>query len=106
MNVWFALLVVPTLALADQAIAYAAVGWVCAHGQPFVLQAFHALFLAIAAAGTVPAFRLWAATRAAATETAQRQHFLAGLAVAAAALSVLVCAAMWMTTWVISPCVQ
>jgi hypothetical protein len=106
MRIWFALLLVPTLALADQAIAYAAVGWVCAHGHALVLQAVHALFLAIAVGGTVAAFRLWTATRAAATGPAQRLHFLAGLAVAVAALSVLVCAAMWMTTWVISPCVQ
>lgn len=106
MSIWFALLLVPTLTLADQAIAYATVGWVCAHGHPLVLQAVHALFLAISIGGTMPAFRLWTATRTATTQPAQRRHFLAGLAVAVAALSVLVCAAMWMTTWFIAPCVQ
>jgi len=105
MSIWFALLLAPTLALADQVIAYAAVGWSCAHQQPVVVHAIHALFLVAAAAGLWPAWRLWTATRTGADEAAQRRHFLGGLAIAAAVLSVLVIAAMWMPTWVIGPCI-
>jgi len=105
MGIWLALLVAPTLALADQVIAYAAVGWSCAHAQTAVVHAIHALFLVAAAASLWPAWRLWTATRASADEAAQRRHFLGGLAIAAGVLSVLAIAAMWMPTWVIGPCI-
>jgi hypothetical protein len=105
MAIWFALLVAPTLALADQVIAYAAVGWSCAHERAVVVRATHALFLVTAAASRLPAWRLWNATRAAADEVTQRRHFLGGLAIAVGALSVLAIAAMWMTTWFIEPCI-
>src|SRR5436190_22168679 len=106
MNIWLALLVAPTLALADQVIAYAAVGWSCAHERAVVVHAIHALFLVAAAASVLPAWRLWKATRADADEAGQRRHFLGGMAIASGALSVLVIAAMWMPTWVIGPCIQ
>jgi len=105
MRIWYALLLAPTLALADQVIAYAAVGWSCAHERALVVHAIHVLFLLATAASLVPAWRLWNATRASADETARRQHFLGGLAIASAALSVLVIAAMWLTAWVIAPCI-
>ena len=106
MRIWPALLVAPTLALADQAIAYAAVGWACAHEQAVVVHLVHALFLVAAAASLLPACRVWTATHVNGDETVRRQHFLAGLAIASAALSVLVIAAMWMPTWVIAPCIE
>jgi hypothetical protein len=37
-------------------------------------------------------------------EALERRHFLAALAVAAGALSVLVIGSMWMPTWIIAPC--
>ena len=106
MGIWLALLVAPMLALADQVIAYAAVGWSCAHERTIVVHAIHALFLVAAAASLLPAWRLWTATRANTDEAAQRRHFLGGLAIASAALSALAIAAMWMPTWVIGPCIR
>jgi len=105
---WFALLVVPLLALADQTIAFAAVGWACAHQQHVVVHAVHALFLAAALVGTGAAWQYWRATEPAASggEPPARRHFLAGLATASAALSVLVIAAMWLTAWVVPPCIH
>ena len=101
MRIWFALLAAPILALADQVVAYATVGWACAHEH-----AVHALFLVAVIAGSVPAWQLWHATRSAkaGNETLARRHFLAGLAFASAALSILVIVSMWMPAWVIAPC--
>jgi len=106
MSIWLALLVAPALALADQAIAYAAVGWSCTHERVVVVHAIHALFLVAATASLVPAWRLWTATPAGGDEAIRRRRFLAGLAIASAALSMLVIAAMWMPTWVIAPCIE
>jgi hypothetical protein len=104
MKTWFALLAAPALVLADQVIAYATVGWACSHERIAAVHAVHALFIFAAAAGLFPAWRLWTATRAAGNEQIARRHFLAGIAVATCALSLLVIAAMWMPTWVIAPC--
>ena len=105
MRIWLALLLAPALALADQLIAFATIGWSCAHERAIVLHAIHASFLLATAASLVPAWRVWRASRGRADDTARRQHFLSGLAIASAALSVFVIAAMWLTTWVIPPCV-
>jgi hypothetical protein len=106
MRIWFALLAAPILALADQVVAYATVGWACAHEQPMAVHAVHALFLVAVVAGTVPAWQLWHATRSgkAGNETLARRRFLAGLATALSALSIVVIVSMWMPTWVIAPC--
>ena len=107
MRIWVALLIAPMLALADQAVAYATVGWSCTHGEVLAVHAVHALCLAAAAASVFPAWRLWTTTRSATGEVGPSQrHFLAGLAVASGALSTLVIAAMWMPTWVIAPCID
>ena len=105
MRIWPALLLAPALALADQVVAYAAVGWSCAHERAIVIHAIHALFLVAAGASLVPAWQAWSASRGRTNETGKRQHFLASMAIASAALSVLAIAAMWLTTWVIPPCV-
>ena len=105
MRIWLPLLLAPALALADQVIAYAAVGWSCAHERAIVIHAIHVLFLVATAASLVPAWRVWSTSRARSDEIARRQHFLGSLAIASAALSVLVIASMWLTTWIIAPCV-
>jgi len=105
MRIWMPLLLAPTLALADQVVAFAVVGWACAHDRAIAVHAVHALFLAATAVTLLPAWFDWNASRGRADETARRQHFLGNLALATAALSVLVIAAMWLTTWVIPPCV-
>ena len=105
MRIWPALLLAPLLALADEVIAYAAVGWSCVRERAIVVHSVHLLFL-VAAAATVPsAWRLWKETTGLGNEVVRRQHFLAGLALACAALSVLVIAAMSVPTWFIAPCV-
>jgi hypothetical protein len=106
MRIWFALLVAPGLALADQTVSYAAVSWACGHGHAAVLHIVHGVFLVAVAVGTFMASRLWAGTRSTSesSEALARQHFLAGLAAASGALSTLVIASMWMPTWIIAPC--
>ena len=100
------LLAAPILALTDQAISYATVGWACDHQHAIAVHAVHIFFLLAAAAGTAPAWQLWSETSIgrAGNEAVARRHFLAGLAVALSALSVLVIASMWMPTWIIAPC--
>ena len=78
MRTWFALLAAPVLALADQAIAYAA---------------------------AIAAGQRWRATALApAGEAGARRHFLAGIATGTATLSALVILAMWIPAWLLSPC--
>ncbi len=94
------------LALADQTVSYATVGWACAHQHALAVHAVHALFLIAVVAGVVPAWQLRNATRSsrAGTETIARRHFLASLATASGVLSALVIVTMWMPTWFIAAC--
>src|ERR1700704_5971696 len=106
MRIWFALLAAPILALADQIVSYAPVGWACAHDHTAAVHAVHALFLVAVVAGTVPAWRLWHATRSvkAGNEKLARRRFFVGPAAASGALAIVVIVSMWMPTWVIAPC--
>ena len=106
-RVWFALLVCPLLALGDQSASFATVGWSCAHQLPVAVHAMHFLFLLATAAGTVAAWQTWLVTRRARVrdDALVRRHFLAGLATASAAVSVLAIVAMWIPTWVIAACI-
>jgi hypothetical protein len=106
MSLWFPLLAAPALALLDQAVAYAAVGWACSHDRTFAVHMVHAMLLVATAAGTFPAWRLWQATAAGGGETMRRRHFLAAVAMASAALSALVIAAMWFPVFVIASCTE
>ena len=105
MRLWVPLLLAPVLALADQVVAFSAVGWACDHEGALVVHGIHVAFLVATAATLVPAWRIWRASRACADEAARRQHFLGNMALASAALSAFVIAAMWLTVWVIAPCV-
>jgi hypothetical protein len=108
MRIWFALLAAPILALADQSVSYATVGWACAHQHAFAVHAVHVVFLAATAAGTAAAWQLWRETSPtnATHEAFARRHFLAGLATASGALSAVVIVAMWVPTWVLAPCLD
>jgi hypothetical protein len=108
MRTWFALLGAPLLALANQSVSYATVGWSCAHQYPHVLHVIHGVFLAAIVIGTLAAWRLWSGTRLAGAqeEAPARRHFLAGLAAASGALSALVVGAMWLPVWVLGPCLS
>jgi hypothetical protein len=108
MRIWIALIVAPLLALADQAVAFSMVGWACAHQTPALLHASHALFLALATATAVIACVQWRGpgnAAASANDAARQLRFLAGIATTVASLSALAIAAMWIPTWMISPCV-
>jgi hypothetical protein len=106
MRIWFALLAAPLLALADQSVSFATVGWACAHQLPIAVHAVHVLFLGAITAGTIPAWQLWRRTLSTRTRTEKvaRRHFLAGLAAASGFLSMLVIIAMWLPAWMIAPC--
>ncbi|HET8876512.1 MAG TPA: hypothetical protein VFO53_09310 [Casimicrobiaceae bacterium] len=107
MRVWFALLAVPLLALADQSASYVLSVWSCDHQNTVAMHAVHVPFLLVAATGTIAAWQSWRRSSAmkADNETLARRHFLAGLATGAAALSVLVILAMWAVSWLLSACV-
>ena len=108
MRIWFALIVAPLLALSDQSVAFALVGWACTHQSTALLHACHTLFLAITTIAAIAAWRNWRETAVVAASpgdaTVQR-HFLAGIAMTVAALSALAIAAMWTATWMISSCI-
>ena len=73
-----------------------------------MLHASHALFLALAVAAMVAAWRNWRETDAAGAgnaDPAVQRHFLAGVATTVAALSAAAIVAMWIPTWLISPCI-
>ena len=72
------------------------------------MHASHALFLALATATAVAGCLRWReiGNAAASTHEAARQDlFLAGIATTVASLSALAIAAMWIPTWMISPCI-
>ena len=106
-RIWFALLAVPVLALVDQAVSYATTIWACSHQNAFAVHAVHVVFLLLALGGALGAWQAWRSTAsvAARNEALARRRFVAGLATGAAWLSVLVIAAMWGVTWVLSACV-
>ena len=97
MAIFIALIVAPLLALADQSIALAMVSASCARGGTLALHAVHLAFLAATIAAAFFALARWRA--------ATPHKFLAGIAVASAALSSLAIAAMWIPVWLISPCI-
>ena len=107
MRIWFALLAVPLLALADQSVSYVTTVWACDHQNTWVVHAVHVPFLLAAAIGTIAAWQGWrrSFSMSGANETLARRHFLAGLATGAAALSVLVILAMWAVSWLLRACV-
>jgi hypothetical protein len=108
MRTWLALLGAPLLALADQSVSYATVGWSCAHQHTFVMHAAHGVSLTAIVIGTLFAWQCWRETRPvrAQGEEPARRHFMAGLATASAALSALVVAAMWLPVWMLGPCLN
>jgi hypothetical protein len=105
-RIWFALIVAPLLALADQSIASALVGWACAHQSTALLHASHLIFLAITAGAAVYAWRAWreAPGRRSGGGVVEA-HFLSGVATATASLSAIAIVAMWIPTWMISSCI-
>ncbi len=106
MRIWPALLLAPALALADQVVAFAIVGWACARGEPIIVHVVHVAFFFAAAATMPAAWRHWKVSRTRRAGEGERESFLAALAFGSAALSTLVIAAMSLPTWLIAPCVR
>ncbi|TMH36612.1 MAG: hypothetical protein E6H58_01530 [Betaproteobacteria bacterium] len=106
MRIWIALLVAPVLALTDQSVAYAVVGWACAHQSAYAIHLVHLIFLGATSACAVMAWQArHHAARSNATADASERDFLVPLATASAALSALTVAAMWIPTWLITSCI-
>jgi hypothetical protein len=108
MRIWIALLVAPALALTDQSIAYAVVGWACAHQSAYAVHLVHLLFFVTTSACAVMAWRdrpRAAGANANAIDDLSERDFLVPLAIASAALSALAVAAMWIPTWLIASCI-
>jgi hypothetical protein len=104
MRIWFALLIAPILALADQSIAYVLAGWACANQQPAAMHAVHAVTFIACAGGAFMAWGLWRESAATGDERQHVRHFLSGIAIASSALAAVVIASMWMANALLSPC--
>jgi hypothetical protein len=89
---WPALLLAPSLALADQGVAYAMVGWSCASQNQGVGHLVHAAFLLAILATLIP------------MRHNSRAAFFTQTAFLVGALSAAVVVAMWIPQWVLSPC--
>jgi hypothetical protein len=108
MRIWLALIVAPLLALTDQVIAFALVGWACAHQTVGLVHASHAFSLVLVSAIAGAAGMTWRQIGAAAGrdgEAGQQRRFLAGVATVIAAFSAAAIVAMWLPTWMISSCI-
>ncbi|HSV16975.1 MAG TPA: hypothetical protein VLR71_01100 [Casimicrobiaceae bacterium] len=108
MATWYALLVAPILALVDESVALSMTAWACRGQHGLALHLVHFAFVLATAAATLLAWRQWRATAdgAAESEPSARRRFLAGMATAVSALSLLVIVAMWFPTWVLSSCLE
>ena len=108
MRTWPALLLAPCLALADQSVAYALVGWSCASQNHTAAQLVHAAFLIATLATLIPAWRSLRRARAHdavyAGPNDSRARVLAQSALLVGALSAAMIVAMWIPQWLLSPC--
>jgi hypothetical protein len=64
----------------------------------------HASCAAAISVATFMAWQLWRETDAASDPVIARRHFLAGLAAGSGLFSALVVLAMWIPSWLLSPC--
>ena len=120
---WPALLLAPLVALAELSIVYAMVTPACASQDRSALHLAAAICLVVVLALTVMAWQAWrrvrrepvparslaeptlhAVTAADGDGATQRPHFVALVAVLVGSLSLLVCGALWLPIWMLSPC--
>jgi hypothetical protein len=108
MGNWPALLLAPSLALANLALNYALVAPSCARQSLLPLHLVSILILLACAFFSLQAWRNWAAERGADTlardDARLRRRFVALVAAMAGTLSCLVVIAQWFPQWVLSPC--
>jgi len=119
---WPALLLAPLVALAQLSIAYSLVTPACGRQDPSALHAVAAVALLLVVVMTAMAWRAWrshdevtqgeaapqarprATTAADGDASSQRPHFVDLVAVLVGSLSTLVCLALWLPVWLLSPC--
>ncbi|HEV8209077.1 MAG TPA: hypothetical protein VGP77_03100 [Vicinamibacterales bacterium] len=124
MRSWPALLLAPLIALADLSIIYALVTPACMRQDRIGLHTVALCSLAIVLVLTLLALQAWrdesaqvegnatvaaanaqrGVTRADGVAAIDRQRFVALVAVLVGAFSVLVCSALWLPIWLLSPC--
>ena len=108
MRSWPALLIAPSLALADQSATFALATYSCVAQRLVLPHVVHATFLMAALVLTSMAIYRWRTGRASMPEDASdegaRDHFFAISGTMVGTLSVLVIAAMWLAQWMLSPC--
>jgi len=115
MRSWPALLIAPVIALTDLSVLYAMVTPSCARQDPVALHAVAALSLVLVICLTVLAWRVWrressrsggerAVTATDSSAAARRPGFVDLVAMVVGGLSLLVCVALWLPVWLISPC--
>ncbi len=119
---WPALLLAPLVALGDLSLVYSLVTPSCARQDRAALHAVAVVSLLAVLTMTAMAWAAWhrhvarssasasatpdspAVTRSDGDGEQHRPHFIALVAVIVGALSVLVCAILWLPIWVLSPC--
>jgi hypothetical protein len=108
MRTWLALIIAPSLALACQSAMYALVTPACSIQTRVAIHAVAAVSLLLCIVFTLMARAGGAPVRFGADEDSDAppatRHFLSIVATAVGALSALVILAMWMATWILSPC--
>ena len=109
MPAWPALLLAPLVALADLSVIYALVTPSCQRQDRSALHGVAALSLLVVLVLTAMAWQAWrrsasSVTAADSDPAAQRPRFVALVATLVGALSVLVCVALWLPVWMLSPC--
>jgi hypothetical protein len=121
---WPALLLGPLVALCDLSIVFALVGPACESQSRSALHAVSIGSLAVVAVMTLLAWRDWRdqlragpkgalgadarvvppVTRADLHSASHRPQFVALVGLVLGALSLLVCVALWLPVWLLSPC--
>jgi len=108
MGNWPALLVAPSLALANLSITYALVPPSCARQNTIALHLVSGAILLLCILFSWQAWRNWRAGRIGGPEgsdlRAQRPPFVAIVALMVGALSSLLVLAQWFPSWILSPC--
>jgi hypothetical protein len=105
---WIGIFLAPVAFFAHLQVAYVLVPWSCVTGNNRWLHVANALSLIVAAIGALIARRVWLhgdAGRASRGDgPPSRPRFMGILGTVASAMFVLLLAAQWSASWLISPC--